>query len=623
MASATPGIPGLDVTELDDLGNPKNPSLRTGASPQAQAWQASRAVPPAATVAEEAATLRAAAPKGGFFTRAAQGIGDAAQAAKGFVTGPSTTTVGEVAGKATSAAKGVGGAAVRAITSPLALAAGGIYGAKKSFDDVGDGYRDHFIQQTGAESPLGTAAADGLRTMSNVGDALTFGVAGRVGRGISAVTGGGNFGDGFMSPSDHDQFLATKAPAALPPTAAGAPQTTAPAALPPTAAGAPQAPAPTNITRTGNSYTGPDNIAGPITINGMEPGSGLRGDPSPQNQAAAQALSDKYGGAPTLPTPMVANADGTGGMVGINGTPFAGGAEHAAQFRQQVSRSNLEGALRDGMRNPRTAAAAMNAAAGLQGEDNGLAIASMKEQGETLRSGATNNVAMQTAKLRAGVETRGQDMGLEGHKYTADQTLRGSIARTNYDIKKDQRDNEQKLENQQYERTAGATKRLQSEFESTLPQVEGKPDTARAALYANGLPAFVASHKQQLEKAVAANPGSATLRAQLDTLNTKGADAITTSPTGLAQFLAGMQLAELARGTATNGFTPGGTRAVASNEPITSIRSDGRGNYVTNRRGVNGETEVIPARYIETEGGVMGTSFGGKASNKFAALIEK
>ena len=72
-----------------------------------------------------------------------------------------------------------------------------------------------------------------------------------------------------------------------------------------------------------------------------------------------------------------------------------------------------------------------------------------------------------------------------------------------------------------------------------------------------------------------------------------------------------------------NGFTPWGTRAVASNEPITSIRSDGRGNYVTNRRGVNGETEVIPARYIETEGGVMGTSFGGKASNKFAALIEK
>ena len=590
MASAFPGIPGLDVTELDDLGNPKNPSLRTGASPQAQAWQASRAVPPTAAVPP--------VPEGGL----RGGIGDMARSAWGALSGkpqvgpplPLNKAVPRVLGRVAGPAIGAG------------IEGSKVYDVAKDPGSTGLDVATQAAEGTSKLATAGLGAAGGAAVAGPVG-ALAGGIAGYYG-GEKVIHGLRDyFGLNPDSPAEQAQARAR-------PPANSVSQAPAPAA------GAPQAPAPTNITRTGNSYTGPANIAGPITINGMKPGSGLRGDPSPQNQAAAQALSDKYGGAPA---PMVANADGTGGMVGINGTPFAGGAEHAAQFRQQVSRSNLEGALRDGMRNPRTAAAAMQAAAGLQGEDNGLAIASMKEQGETLRSGAANNVAMQTAKLRAGVETRGQDMGLEGHKYTADQTLRGSIARTNYDIKKDQRDNEQKLENQQYERTAGATKRLQSEFESTLPQVEGKPDTARAALYANGLPAFVASHKQQLEKAVAANPGSATLRAQLDTLNTKGADAITTSPTGLAQFLAGMQLAELASGTATSGLTLWGTRAVASNEPITSIRADGHGNYVTNRRGVNGETEVIPARYIETEGGVMGTSFGGKASNKFAALIEK
>lgn len=88
------------------------------------------------------------------------------------------------------------------VVAPVA----GIAGAAQSLDDSSSGYRDQFQKDLGVQSPAGSIAADAVRTLANVGDAATFGLAGRVGRGISGAVGGEGFVSGFMSPSDRDKF---------------------------------------------------------------------------------------------------------------------------------------------------------------------------------------------------------------------------------------------------------------------------------------------------------------------------------------------------------------------------------------------------------------------------------
>lgn len=93
-------------------------------------------------------------------------------------------------------------------------------GAYDSLRDIDNGYRDYSQEALGVETPTGSVAADAFRTMDNVGNALTMGVAGRVGRGIESMTNGNGFMDGFKSPSDRDQFTAQGAQAAGLPEAA-------------------------------------------------------------------------------------------------------------------------------------------------------------------------------------------------------------------------------------------------------------------------------------------------------------------------------------------------------------------------------------------------------------------
>jgi hypothetical protein len=102
----------------------------------------------------------------------------------------------------------VGSALRRA--APGAAAVGGLVGAAESFNDQSTGYRDQFQRSMGVESPLGSVAADSARVLGNVGDAVTFGLAGRLGRGIASATGGGSFVDGFTGPSDRDVFEQNK-----------------------------------------------------------------------------------------------------------------------------------------------------------------------------------------------------------------------------------------------------------------------------------------------------------------------------------------------------------------------------------------------------------------------------
>lgn len=87
-----------------------------------------------------------------------------------------------------------------------ALPVAAIGGAVDSFADVNSGYRDKFNESIGATGPVSSVAGDAARVMGNVGDAITFGLAGRLGRGLSSLTNGGGFGEGFMSESDRDKY---------------------------------------------------------------------------------------------------------------------------------------------------------------------------------------------------------------------------------------------------------------------------------------------------------------------------------------------------------------------------------------------------------------------------------
>lgn len=101
------------------------------------------------------------------------------------------------------------GAAKSALRGGAPIA--GLAGAAQSFDDQSSGYRDQFQRTMGVETPLGSVAADTVRTLANVGDAATFGVAGRVGRGVAGAINGDGFVKGFMGDSARDQFEAARA----------------------------------------------------------------------------------------------------------------------------------------------------------------------------------------------------------------------------------------------------------------------------------------------------------------------------------------------------------------------------------------------------------------------------
>lgn len=87
-----------------------------------------------------------------------------------------------------------------------ALPVAAIGGAVDSFADVNSGYRDKFNESIGATGPVSSVAGDAARVMGNVGDAITFGLAGRLGRGLSNLTSGQSFTEGFMSESDRDKY---------------------------------------------------------------------------------------------------------------------------------------------------------------------------------------------------------------------------------------------------------------------------------------------------------------------------------------------------------------------------------------------------------------------------------
>lgn len=72
-------------------------------------------------------------------------------------------------------------------------------GEKMIDDTAHPEMRARYEQRMGVESPVGSAASDSANILERVGNAVTMGMAGRVGRGIAEKIGGGSFGTGFMS----------------------------------------------------------------------------------------------------------------------------------------------------------------------------------------------------------------------------------------------------------------------------------------------------------------------------------------------------------------------------------------------------------------------------------------
>lgn len=120
-------------------------------------------------------------------------VSGAAGAANPAATSSLRTALNSGGGRAGSFARG-------------ALPVAAISGAVDSFADVGSGYRDKFNESVGATGPVSSVAGDAARVMGNVGDAVTFGLAGRLGRGLSNLTSGQSFTEGFMSESDRDKY---------------------------------------------------------------------------------------------------------------------------------------------------------------------------------------------------------------------------------------------------------------------------------------------------------------------------------------------------------------------------------------------------------------------------------
>lgn len=73
-------------------------------------------------------------------------------------------------------------------TPGLSTALGAIEGSAKSIDDINNGQREKWMQQVGAapsSSIWGDVGWDSLRTAEDIGNALTFGLAGRLGNYLS------------------------------------------------------------------------------------------------------------------------------------------------------------------------------------------------------------------------------------------------------------------------------------------------------------------------------------------------------------------------------------------------------------------------------------------------------
>lgn len=617
------GIDGLDVTDLYEAPPPPEQGFRTGGPPSVQEALANEArgayKPPPVDPGTGAYTRPVASGAPLTEASAVPKPFAAGQALRNVINNPAVRGAGALAGTAE---------AIGAGTDAVTDAQQGNYAGATDNGLRAGAATAAAMGATGAVAPaigLGGAAylgghAIGTQIYNHMSPETQDAIGGSVN---SLVRRAGNlFGqDWGVADPNETPAAATSTPIAKPATppvvASAYPENAdrhsiAPAAAPAQLGG---------VARTGNSFS-----------DGSPPGSKsgygvstISGDPGAVQRAAQSDLELnglRMQTANTDDRPPGIGSVGSGGAFGF-GTPQERSDQVGAAERQYDLHQGLN-SMHKGVRDASIAGIAQGDPIANANRTNASQerIAGLRERGETTRAIAANQTNRAIHSDDNAVSLRGQDTVLAGHRMANDvaraqmQREQGNFEATYAAGRTDAANTQAQI---QHQNAADAIPRVTKEFEGMIPPgADGKPDTANAARYATAMHTAIADRIGELQNHVARNPSDRESKQKLNLLQSQGLDAM--NPMAKAKFVAGMQLADVADATATGGLTPWGTRAIKSNAPITSIRKNASGDYVTNRRGVNGETEVIPARYIEKEGSTLG--FGGQASNKFKALIE-
>lgn len=567
---ATTGIPGLDVIE-ESRSRALRPSMRPnftippGAPPAPSYPIATQPYRPNFDIPNTGARQPFNAEAPGRVVSPPGGVEDAT------VRKPSMReSVGRAVSKLPSSVQTTGKALMR---GGSLLAAGSAIGDSTAPDSTA-----RYAKRFGVDEPTGDGSVGDILKFSalraggfasDLGNTLTGGLAGRL------------FAD--QQPGAMPEPAQPAAPSLTGPSPQGQPGGTLPGAgvpVPPNPAG--------TIRRVGNSYSADGPIAFGATIdNPRNPGAGVTVLPAGPSMRGGFELPRS-----------VTTGDG-GSTLGQGPIAIGGdqGGDRDRQNREATFRNALSD-IRNSNMKPRDKRAAMALAQeqymGTQKLEGDQATARMRESGDMARANLGANVQRENNAAQRDLTLRGQDITREGQMVSA----QGNRMRMQYDMAKDQRDFAAQRSDAAFTQGQQAIKDLHLEIGNMLPPTtdrDGKPapDTENAARYATAMQAMVGRMGKTMKDVDARDK---------------------------ARFVAGMQLADVVNATATGGLTPWGTRAVQSSEPILAIRKLPNGDYQTNRVGVNGETEVIPGRYIEKEGSTLG--FGGRTSNKFKALME-
>ena len=244
-----------------------------------------------------------------------------------------------------------------------------------------------------------------------------------------------------------------------------------------------------------------------------------------------------------------------------------------------------------------------NFSTGLRGRKadraNAAAMASMREQNENLRSQRQTDALM-----------RGQDVAREGHILTND----AARIRLGYDMKRGERDFAAGRDDANFTQGQAAQKDIHSTIANMLPpiMVDGKPtaDMAGAARHMEALSTHVSDRMGNLRQHLKLNPGDKQAASELAGLQARGVAML--PPDQVNKVVRGRMAADVATAAHTGMFNPFGGTAVNSNAPITSMRDDGNGNYVSDRG------DVTPHRYFDKTDSILG--FGGKRNLDFDTL---
>ena len=547
-----------DARTFAQQPGPGNPNVGPNGSSQAQAFQQTRAPTAVApTTAPSPSATAAEAPKVGR-------LRGAADATRNFFSGAgeSAGSVGgafkSVASPLVSAGKSLVNAAGKA-SAPLTLGAA----AYDGFNTDTETYAKRFGLERTEPSLARDLGVRALGVASDVGNNLTFGLAKK-----------------HLYRDDGTEGSPT-ANAVLPPTPQNKPTLREPnpyeaanaaklaQAQTPTLRG--RDPGQVNVTRQANgnlSFSGKD-ISGPVSYTG----DGAKDRPGLRNPGSTFSVM------PAQDTSSLRNPDGSTWSAGDNAIMAANLRDGVDKYRGTSRGNPTEEAI---------------PAIGEFGHNKAVAARQAERNNQTTLRGQT----LQSQDNRYGHElsTQSNMMRLRQEQFQNDRTYNAGRDDANFTQKQ------------------AAQKQAVDDIADSLPpvMVDGKPtrDLAGAAQHLDAQNRLVASQIAQAKEHLKLNPNDARMASVLRGLEQRGIAML--SPEAKKRAAQGVGARNMVNETATGAFNPVGTSAVATNDPVTSLRK--RGNDYITQTG-----DVVPKRHVDKEGGVFG--FGGRPSLRFNDLI--